>query len=149
MVNKTTRWTCDVCGEAIDDSANNYVQWVEVREPEADSSGRDLRITHNSARCSLRSGEEYAADKGLVCDLPISSLLGPDGLMRCLSLISDGGWRVDQGIEIIKRLQIPGYEEARPYLDAAVAAGLVEPNLPPGFYWQHEIARVLEHKADL
>jgi hypothetical protein len=46
-------------------------------------------------------------------------------------------------IELIKRLHIPGYEQARNSFDAAISDGAFEPNTKPGFYSQSNIQNTL------
>jgi hypothetical protein len=51
----------------------------------------------------------------------------------------------EEALEMIKRLHIPGYEEARHYFDEAIAEGVYEPNTAPGFPHQSQINAVLTY----
>ena len=45
-------------------------------------------------------------------------------------------------LAMIKRLHTTGYEHARPYFDRAISESIIEPNMAPGFHWQHDIEEV-------
>ncbi len=64
--------------------------------------------------------------------------------MTLLKLISLDGISQVEGFEMIKRLHIPGYEQARPNIRQAVREGVIEPNGPDGFYDQAELKAVNE-----
>jgi hypothetical protein len=78
-------------------------------------------------------------------DFDLGHFLGTDGLMELLSFIAYGKLPIGEILEIIKRLHIPGYEQARFYFDEAIANGVFEPNTMPGYYRQSEINAVLRY----
>jgi hypothetical protein len=49
----------------------------------------------------------------------------------------------DEALELIKRLHIPGYEQARLHFERAISEGVIERQYPPGYYNQSEIEAVL------
>jgi hypothetical protein len=73
----------------------------------------------------------------------LSKFLGADGLVELLATFEDNP-DMDQLIELIQRLHVPGYEEARRYASAALSAGVFESNLPKKFYTQANIERILQ-----
>jgi hypothetical protein len=146
---KTSRWYCDVCEQAIRHPSEGWVEWLMRRE-EGQLFGKGLRLVHlrfaspRPQGCQYNSREEYQRDSSTVADMGLDTFLGPDGLNHLLSLLSEYNFPKEQVIEMIKRLHTPGYERARFHAQAATTAGIIEPNQPPGFYWQDEIATVLE-----
>jgi hypothetical protein len=146
---RTTRWYCDACGQPIRHSTEGWVEWL-VRIDGLERSSRGLRLVHHrpaSPRpqgCQYNAREEFHRDRSTLGDLGLESFLGPDGLTQLLSLFSEYNLPREQVIEMLKRLHTPGYERARFHAQDAATEGVIEPNLPPGFYWQDELAKVLE-----
>jgi hypothetical protein len=62
-----------------------------------------------------------------------------------LALISDAKVPAKDVLETIQRLHTPRFERARRYIPSALAEGLIEPNLAPGFYCQEDLKCVLEN----
>jgi len=69
--------------------------------------------------------------------------MGPDGLMLLLSLIACREMPEEEVLELAKRVQIPGYEQARDLFPEAIAEGVVEPSIGEGYYLQGEIQTLL------
>jgi hypothetical protein len=143
-------WICDTCGELIEEKGKGWVEWLVIRKDKADKpQGRGLRLVHHGSasphgRCQYDGSVEYRRDGGLLHDVPLQDFLGPDGLMRLLSLLAKGELPKDEVLEMIKRLHIPGYEHARKHFRRAIAEGVFEPNTMKGYYWQRDIEAVLE-----
>lgn len=147
-------WICDTCGKRIKNAGQGWLQWVSRYEGDV-LHGRDLQIVHHSTAsplkdrmgrqgCYFSDAEELRKDGGTTSGGHLATFLGPDGLMQLLSFIQSGEAPAAQTIEVIKRLHIPGYESARPFLEQAVSEGIIEPNMPNGFYWQNELSQVIE-----
>ncbi len=151
----TDKWVCDTCGQTIKEAHDGWVEWIIARDEEGNSRGRDMRIVHHYPAsplkdkgipgCQFDQDFEYSKDGGIVLDLPLEDLLRPDGLMKLLAMISIGEVPAGEVIEVIKRLHIPGYEQARPYFDQAIYEGIIEPDMPDGFYWQEQIKAVIHN----
>lgn len=118
-------WFCDSCLGVVSSPACARVEWISLfaKEP----GGRDLRLVHDltdfSQRrevCQFDARQEYVRDKGKVNGAPLADFLGPDGLMRLLSLMVIDGLPRNEVLEMIKRLHVPGYEEARYLLRSSV-----------------------------
>jgi hypothetical protein len=149
-MNQTTSWTCDACGLPINDARDGWVEWVTYKNADGQDRGRGLRLVHHQPASPRKSGcqydgkQEFQRDRGILSDQSLDSFLGPDGLMLLLSLISEGELPQAEVIEMIQRIHIPGYEHARHHFPDALARGVIEPNLPPGFHWQADIERVIK-----
>jgi hypothetical protein len=104
-----SKWTCDSCGEPI---AGPRFGTLEFRWQ---SGGRtDFRIVHNGnvdgGRCQTTPANG---------DVPLDDLAGDRCVDRMLALqSSDPTWA-----ECFRRLAVPLYEEARPFLDQAARDG--------------------------
>lgn len=112
-----TRWHCDVCGDTVD-VEKGYVIWRS-----SDRVRWDFKIIH----------KVICDDKSHGSSLPLSYFLGPDGLIRLTSFLSYGEYHLrglepdasggatvrdmDEFVVLLRRLQIPFYEEARRRFD--------------------------------
>ncbi len=63
--------------------------------------------------------------------------------MMLFSLIAGGELPREELIELGKRVQVPGYEQAREFFPSAIAEGVMEPSIGTGYYLQTEIWSVL------
>ncbi|MFP2930048.1 hypothetical protein ACLESO_33600 [Pyxidicoccus sp. 3LG] len=144
----TIRWYCDVCGQTILHSKDGWVEWL-VRGEAGERVGRGLRLVHHRpasprpAGCQYVEREELNRDGSILADLELESFLGADGLTELLSIFSRYNLPPEQVIKMIQRLHTPGYERARFHAEEASAEGIIDSNLPGGFYRQDEIAKVL------
>lgn len=119
------QWKCDACGQIIESREAGWVEWLGGSTPGTKAHG--FRIVHNSSRCQYPSTAR-------VHDVHLTHLLGPDGLDRLLQLLTPG-WhtgsreegvtRLDEWEELVRRLQIPNYEEARQHWSDAEADGFL------------------------
>ena len=142
---------CDTCKQPIQEIEDGWVEWlVEARDEHGVRHGKGLRLVHHRPASPRRStyGCQYLdSDQrgGLILeDLALANFLGTDGLMLLLSMLADGDVTQEEFLEMAKRFHIPGYEQARPHFQEAINEGVIEPNLPEGYYWQREIKEVLE-----
>lgn len=153
-------WNCDTCGKPINAVDDGWVEWLSrpIAGEEYKRDDHSLRLVHQKHAsptdnrehaCYHNEDKWYAQDGSMVSDLPLASFLGPDGLMTLLEFLSDKRFlEQDQVIEMIKRLHIPGYEQARHSFDAAIYDGVFEPNTKPGFYRQESIEATLRWKEE-
>ena len=125
-----SQWKCDACGQIIERPEMGWVEWLAG--PTHGTKAHAFRIVHNSSRCQYPS-------MGRVHDIHLVHLLGPDGLATLLELVSPGGRtanredgvaNLDEWCELVRRLHVPHYEEARHYWAYAEAdnvfSGLAE-----------------------
>lgn len=154
--NRTTWWVCDKCGGRINSERDGWVEWLNVPQSNSEWAARGLRLVHHTQASPLRDDggcqydekREFQNGRATVADDSLEDYLGPDGLMQLLAMLSEGQLPKSEVIEMIQRLHIPGYEEARRYMPRAIAEGSVEPNLPKGFHWQSDLERVIAEYGD-
>jgi len=147
----TGPWICDTCGESIEKPENGRVEWLTKYDGNH-PAGRDLRIVHHVTRSPLGGSKgcypdehaENVKDGSVVTSFPLDDALGPDGLVRLLTILEDSELPAPVVNRVIMRLFIPGYEQARPYFKRAVAEGVVEPNLPDGYFFQHQLRAIID-----
>jgi hypothetical protein len=117
------QWKCDACGQIIERPDVGWVEWLTGSTQGTKAHG--FRLVHNSNRCQYPSTRR-------VHDLHLVHLLGPDGLGTLLTLLLPGrqaGGReegvasLDEWGDLVCRLQIPSYEEARQYWSDGEANG--------------------------
>jgi len=149
-----TGWICDKCGQAIRCARDGVVEWVDS-DKSSTWEGDRISVVHHYTASPLtektgRDGcyiprEEQRRTRSTTSWLHLDRLLGPDGLMTLLEMISDGSVPLEEILAIIQRLHLPRYERARKYVTSAIADGLFEPNRRPGFYSQDDLSLVLEN----
>ncbi len=123
-------WICDSCGEVVvaDQTGSGYLQWAEMP---SDLAG-GFRIVHNKAGCLKQ--EDLPA---LTADIELEHWTGADGLVALMAFVDHGRYHgknessppkvmLDQWAEIVRRLHVPYYEEARQYWEKAEEDGLFE-----------------------
>jgi hypothetical protein len=143
-------WRCATCGQLITRIEDGWVEWLAGEDEDGNALLRGLRLVHwitASPRpdhaCQYDQRHEFKNSRSVVEGLPLGSFVGPDGLMLLLSLIAPGELPINEVLELIKRVQIPGYEQARELFDDAIAQGVLKPSIGEGYYLQSEIEALL------
>ena len=109
------QWICDTCGEIIKSPEEGWFEWYDDRKTSLQSG---FRIVHHRRPCMYDEGVLRQQGK-LVSDLNLTTVIGSDGLGNLLFHIelSEKGVRklknLNEFIEILRRLHIPYWEEAR------------------------------------
>ena len=132
------QFICDTCGEIIQCPQEGYVQFRQ------DEDGRycDFVIVHHKS-VSPRGPDYDCYQHGLDWDLEY--FLGPAGVNHLLSLADPQGHSVVEltsWLELFRRLQIPYYEEARPYFDDAIRDGFISDG--PRAYLYPDLSEIAE-----
>jgi hypothetical protein len=141
-------WICDTCGLPIKESSDGRIEWLEWNDNGC--TGKGLRLVHHISASPRKDVVQYGCytyattyAQGLN-DQELSEFLGDDGLMLLLSKLTNRELPVDEVVEMIKRLHISGYEQARLHFNKAVLEGAFEPSADQGYYSQQDIESVLE-----
>ena len=109
------QWYCDACGGIIESADDGWLEWLPYSEETNDSYG--FRIVHNDSACMYGQDMKLIRDPRIVRDNHLSYFLGADGLVYLLHIMEHETTHKSPAlIDIIKRLQIPYYEEGRRYL---------------------------------
>lgn len=128
------QWYCDNCGEVINKPEDGWLEWYNNRDEIGNNRG--YRIVHHDKKCMYDDKSLFAENK-LVSDMHLSSYIGPDGLISLLSYIESNRAKDNSElVEIIRRLHIPYYEEARKYHRVAEEDGY--------FSGENEVTRYLQ-----
>ena len=115
MLKPLKQWICDECQQVIEKPEDGYVFWKSNDEFRPHS----FKIIHQ-IRCYNDKYDRYDNS------LPVTELLGIDGMQWFLSMLSNGVLRNNTGetnirppvdlnsfVDFFRRLQTPNYEEAR------------------------------------
>jgi len=144
-------WICDTCGQPITEAEHGWVEWL-IQPGGGRHRAHGLRLVHHRpyspraphGRCQYDNDNVYENFNAGINDRALRDFLGPDGLMDLLAFLHDEEFS-DKGevLQMIKRLHIPGYEQAFRYFDMAINDGAFEPNTIPNYYSQNQINAVI------
>ena len=142
-------WKCSSCGELITSIEDGWVEWLAT-ENKRGTLLRDLRLVHGKTKpgnsrshsCRYDPRIEFRNHKSVLEGLPLERFVGPDGLMLLLSFFAGGEMPQNDVLELTKRVQVPGYEQARELLEA-IGKEMFTPSIGEGYYLQSEIRTLL------
>ena len=142
-------WICDTCGQPITQPKAGWVEWIQVNGGSDQWYARDMRLVHGApeSQCQFNQAKEYQKDHGTEAGRPLADFVGPNGLMNLLDRAADPAYKNIDITELIKRIQVPGYDLAKRCFDQAIQEGVIELNGPKGFYNQNQIEAVISHYA--
>ena len=133
---ETTYWICDICNEKINCEANGYVEWRSIGK---NTNKKEIKIVHDSADCQLEGDG--------VSSRPLIDFSGNTGLMELLEYVSTDEFNnIEENLELIKRIHMPGYEEARPYFARAIredVPGVADANTKHRYYSQDVLKQII------
>jgi len=110
MTYEQMTWTCETCGERIVGVEQGWVEWLYAapgrKVEEGEPAAKGMRLVHarpysplklSRTGCQYDEMAEYEASGYSLSSLELAHLMGPDGLMRLLSLILSSA-KVSQGL---------------------------------------------------
>jgi len=140
---KFTGWRCDSCGDFITSVQAGWVEWLVSEDKHGNDVLSGLRLVHRGRQKKVRNHncrydplQEFRNNKTLVEGLPLNGLVGADGLMVLLSLVAEGGLPHAEILELVKRVQVPGYELIRRLAPRGQQSKLLSPILGHRCYLQ-------------
>jgi hypothetical protein len=143
-------WRCDFCGDIITSVQAGWVEWLASEDKQGNDVLRGLRLVHRGRQKNARTHncrydplEEFRRGRTIVEGLPLERLVDADGLMILLSLLAEGELPHREILELVKRVQIPGYELVRNLSPRGQHSKLLSPVLSHGYYLQSEIREML------
>ncbi len=146
-------WKCATCGKLITKIEDGWVEWLAGEDKQGHAKLSGLRLVHRLTAstdgvklqgCEYDKRHEFKKGQNVVEGLSLGRFVGPDGLMLLLSLIAEDELPREEILELAKRVQIPGYEQARDLFQTAITHGIIEPSIGMGFYMQSEIQTLLQ-----
>jgi hypothetical protein len=143
-------WKCSSCGDLITSIGDGWVEWL-ASEDERGERLKGLRLVHrlsrsagsNGSGCRYDNRQEFRNDRSIVEGLSLERFVGSDGLMLLLSFLASSEMPRGDVLELAKRVQIPGYEQARELFPEAIGMGVLSPTIGKGYYMQSEIRELL------
>jgi len=129
MLKPLQQFICDTCEEIIESPKDGYLEWVH-----ADGKAHSFHIVHHASRSPRKPGGDcynHTAAQGRA-DVALVDFVGTAGLPRLLSFLDMGALHdpdrvrlmrikdVREFVELMRRLSLPFYEEARLYWQRAV-----------------------------
>jgi hypothetical protein len=144
-------WRCDSCADMITSVQAGWVEWLASEDKHGNDTLRGLRLVHRGDQKNARNQNcrydplgEFRSGKTIVEGLPLERLVGADGLMVLLSFLAEGELPHGEILELIKWVQIPGYELVRNLSSRLQHSKILSPVLSHGYYLQSEIREMLE-----
>ena len=148
-----TGWRCDSCGDVITSVQTGWVEWLASEDEHGNDVLSGLRLVHRGPQekarrtnCRYDPRKLFRNNKTIVEGLPLNGLVGADGLMVLLSLVAEGGLPHAEILELVKRVQVPGYELIRRLAPQEQQSKLPFPILGHRCYLQSEIREILANR---
>ncbi|OAS82473.1 MULTISPECIES: hypothetical protein [Metabacillus] len=114
-LNPLKEWTCDVCSEVISDTNSTWLEW---ETNDTTNNDENFRLVHQECKRSSTDSDFTLKD------LYLYRVVGQDGLAKLLNTLEHLNLHnLEDFTEIIRRLHLPYYEEARQYLSKARSSG--------------------------
>jgi len=150
MLEPLKQWICDTCGGVIESAKEGWIEWLEDGDTIWFNSAHGFKIVHHSQDCFT-----YPERLG-PSDMNLSHYAGEKGYIHLLSFLDLGryimkdedykGPRVKsmrEFVEILRRLTLPYYEEARLYFDQARADDELDIANVDYIYYPEELKRLI------
>jgi len=127
MLKPLAQWCCDSCGQLIDRPEMGCVEWHTAHRTNTTAG---FRIVHKTDRCRYQALDLVNAGRTCI-HVPLSEAIDPPGLGRLLARIEEAitsgsvsPEALGEFIEVLRRVQIPYYEEARVAWEAGIKEGI-------------------------
>jgi len=158
------QWICDHCKEIIVKPEDGWVEWLLCTQGECKGLNQGFKIVHQKAYSTLcPEGSCYFYDEppegNLKMDLPLNEFIGEPGMVRLLSFIDEGPYReksfsgphvkdLREWTELVRRLMLPYYEEARLYMKEANTDGFFSESSEVLIYHPETLKEVIKLYGD-
>ncbi|GIP63351.1 hypothetical protein J32TS6_19060 [Virgibacillus pantothenticus] len=143
------QWYCDSCGEIINSAKEGMLEWDCLTDDEIGEDGlntKNFRIVHHKGSSSFKHCQTSNTVYNF-CDGHLNWYTYSNGLSELLSFYNH---KVDSQElnEIIRRLHVDFYEEARIYIDKALEDGYEYDPYQTGHYSDEELLNLIEKYAE-
>jgi len=132
------QFICDECGDVIEKVDDGWLEWFD----DTKNPIHGFRIVHVSGASPRfkKGGNCYYPESSALSDNHLEHFTGIDGLAWLLSLFDRNLGDPRELAEIIRRIHILYYEEARQYLERAYNHGFIDSK----DYSQYDLKRVIQ-----
>lgn len=125
MLTPLEQFYCDTCGQLIESPQEGWFEWIALYDENIKQFiDQEFRICHHRSGCQLHGHKKGCSD------LPLKDFLGEVGMINLLRMIDIGPYHLPiykeptvkdfrEYCEIVRRLTIPYYEEARQWWNEA------------------------------
>lgn len=150
MAAPTNQWLCDTCNTRINSPDDGTLEWTNATGKSASFRICDRKIASPRTNgCTVH----VSPNEDLV------HLVGRNGLAHLLAILDPGPIVDPKGqsipdvedvrawVEVVRRLLIPQYEEARPFIQIGMRNGYYEGTNEVAPYNQDELAGVIHRKG--
>jgi hypothetical protein len=138
--------TCDTCGNPIPDASAGMLQWLRFGQPI--EANKKLSIVHNKSASPRTVGCYLNSELwpgSLLGDWPLNYIVSEDEFVLLLAKVADNKFSFEEIAPILMRLFVPNYERARHYFDQASGEDIVDQGMPPGYFLQDDLRRIIEN----
>ena len=109
------QWVCDLCGGVIESDKDGMLEWDKYFIDDREIAQDNFRIVHG--RWIKGCGGNRPTDK--LADGHLHWYTGADGLNKLLEMLKRPNLDMDSLLEIVRRLHVDFYEEARSFIGIA------------------------------
>ncbi|MCM3122749.1 MULTISPECIES: hypothetical protein [unclassified Mesobacillus] len=113
------QWYCDHCEEIIDSDDKGWFEWLKERDGERQF---DFRIVHHDKKC-MHDERRLFREGYMTKDMHLDYYTGPDGLNNLLEILVTSGVEKSEVLKMIRRLNVPFYEQSLKYRQEAIEQG--------------------------
>lgn len=148
------QWFCDRCGDVIEKPGDGWLHWRD----DAAKGVHTIEILHH-LRASPRGGAHGCYPESMDSDMHLDVMLGARGIAHMLAKVDVGEYHDRDGqslgkvdlrnwTEIVRRLHIPYYEEARRHFREARSNGDLDGINEVALYLEDTLKQIVEDYAD-
>lgn len=140
------QFVCDTCHSLIEKPEEGWLEWLDD-----DTGVHSFRIVHHKSACRQHSSDRNVKDNHL------NYFVGVDNLPNLYKFLDPGyrynrdlqpvanGLHIAEFTELLRRLTIPHYEEARIYFEQAEEDGLFDGANEVSPYKQDILKRIIHN----
>ena len=152
MLKTLEQFICDTCGDVIESVNDGWIEWEGSYEND-EAVNKNFRICHHDMNC------QKLADHRHCSDLPLSEICGEKTHAFLYTHLDVGPYHkkkyskptiVDfrEYVELMRRLTIPYYEEARQWWSEATSDGYFSEANEESIYLPENLKRMIEHYSE-
>ncbi|MBI2873378.1 MAG: hypothetical protein HYY00_09360 [Chloroflexi bacterium] len=156
------QWVCDFCGEVIERPEQGWIEWLA--DPSDGFRQEGFKIVHYAPYSPRKPrGRCYHYDNPpsgrRALDIYLSEFVGEKAMPQLLVFVDGGPYRekeyggprvkdLREWAELVRRLTIPYFEEARFYMKRADISGFFAGASEPWIYMPNTLKEVIRRYGD-